>query len=45
MLCIGGKERSLSQWKTLLGEGGYKIMNVHGSPAMTIGSVVECVLA
>jgi hypothetical protein len=45
MLCVGGKERSLSQWKTLLEAGGYKIVNVHGSPTMTIGSVVECVLA
>ncbi|CZR60091.1 uncharacterized protein PAC_09986 [Phialocephala subalpina] len=45
MLVIGGKERSLSQWEKLLGEGGFKIIGVHGQDGMPVGSVVECVLA
>lgn len=45
MLVIGGKERSLSQWENLLSEGGFKIIGVHVQEGMSVGSVVECVLA
>lgn len=45
MLVIGGKERSLSQWEKLLGDGGFKIIGVHGQHGASAGSVIECVLA
>ncbi|KUJ11679.1 S-adenosyl-L-methionine-dependent methyltransferase [Mollisia scopiformis] len=45
MLVIGGKERSRSQWESLMNEAGFKIIGVHSQEGMPIGSVVECVLA
>jgi hypothetical protein len=43
MLCIGGKERSLRQWKSLLGQGGFKILKVWGSEHGA-SNIVEAVL-
>jgi O-methyltransferase domain len=40
MLVIGGKERSLSQWSSLLGQAGFKIVKVHGED-MPNSSIIE----
>jgi hypothetical protein len=34
MLVIGGKERSLSQWSSLLGQAGFKVHKVHASSSI-----------
>jgi len=43
MLLIAGKERSLAQWHHLLGQGGFKILKVHGMENVN-SSIIEAVL-
>ncbi|KAE9363222.1 S-adenosyl-L-methionine-dependent methyltransferase [Stipitochalara longipes BDJ] len=43
MLLIGGSERNLTQWNTLLKKGGFKIVNVHGAGGEN-SSIIEAVL-
>jgi hypothetical protein len=43
MLCIGGKERSLKQWESLLGRGGFRILKVWGTEG-AFSQIVEAVL-
>ena len=42
MLLIAGKERSISQWNSLLGQEGFKIVKVHGLGNMN-SSIIEAV--
>jgi hypothetical protein len=43
MLCIGGKERNVSQWKKLLGDGGFKIIEIYGV-GHSNASIIEATL-
>jgi hypothetical protein len=43
MLVIGGKERTLSQWRSLLGQAGFKILQVYGMDHAN-ASIIEAVL-
>jgi len=43
MLTIGGKERSRGQWERLLGEAGFKILEIYGLEN-PVSSIIECVL-
>jgi hypothetical protein len=42
MLLIAGKERSISQWNSLLGQEGFKILKVHGLGNVN-SSIIETV--
>jgi len=43
MLCIGGKERNVAQWEKLLGDGGFKIVEIYGL-GNSHASIIEAVL-
>ena len=43
MLVIGGKERNVAQWEKLLGDGGFKIVEIHGL-GHPHASIIEAVL-
>jgi len=43
MLCIGGKERNVAQWEKLLGDGGFKIVEIYGLGHLH-ASIIEAVL-
>lgn len=43
MLCIGGKERSLKQWASLLSKGGFKTVKVWGEEG-DFSQIIEAVL-
>lgn len=43
MLLIAGKERNLGQWHRLLGQGGFKILKIHGINNEN-SSIIEAVL-
>ena len=43
MLVIGGEERSLSQWRSLLGQAGFKILQVYGMDHAN-ASIIEAAL-
>ena len=43
MLCIGGKERNVAQWEKLLGDGGFKIVKIHGF-GHSHASIIEAVI-
>ena len=45
MLPIGGKERSLSQWRSVAAAAGLEISRVHMDPKGTPHGVVELKLA
>jgi hypothetical protein len=43
MLCIGGKERIVAQWEKLLGDAGFKIVEIYGL-GHSHASIIEAVL-
>jgi hypothetical protein len=43
MLLIAGKERNLGQWHRLLGQGGFRILKIHGINNAN-SSIIEAVL-
>jgi O-methyltransferase domain len=43
MMCIGGKERNVAQWRKLLGDGGFKIVEIYGM-GQSNASIIEAVL-
>jgi hypothetical protein len=43
MLLIGGKERSKSEWRTLLGQAGFEILDFYGLDSAN-SNIIEAVL-